>query len=271
MATCYNDNPNNRTTIVYGDQKCETDKNSSSCPSGYTLLEHEKISGKGDISYCFGDIGGLVVPRFRAKCSRVKPESEFPGTDNDFFNCCTGITKQEQCKPGYCQNSSKCDDFIKQFCLKPENWSKPDCGCLLPSDKYINPEILGPPECVDNRCASNPQAYKTANQRSNKCEIVNCSINENQFALLDKAKLGNINLQNQCGSKDPMVVDNKIPQPTTTTPSDMNFDTDESNTNTMNTKYIFGIIGLSGFVSCSCIIIILFFAVIMMQNKSKNS
>lgn len=194
MATCYNDNEANRTSTRWTGIKC----GGASCRSGETKIDQG--SNEPHI-----DCGAWTRKRYKVRCKKVTPPSAYPGDETSLLKCCTGETPQRSCRPGYCTRSTTCDHFMTQYCAKPKNWRKPICGCLLPAEQYVDPAIIGPPVCVDKRCAQNPAAYQTNVQKDRPCDIVNCNITEAQFKTLDASQIENINVQNTCGSEKPIV------------------------------------------------------------------
>lgn len=97
--------------------------------------------------------------------------------------CCLGklnpTSRQRLCDPIWKFDSAECDDTARKWCA--DNPKDPVCGCFLDSKEYDL--TLGPPECVDQRCAGNPKAYKTQSMIKRNCpDIVNCNIENVQFS-----------------------------------------------------------------------------------------
>lgn len=120
------------------------------------------------IGYCFGD---FIKPRKRLR-KRYKKVYE----NRHKLKCCLGdYTSQFLCHPTWCWENENCDDVLREYCQTAEGQKDKRCGCLLPASAYAETKLLGPPECVDLRCAGNPAAYRTKRQRETVCpDIVNC-------------------------------------------------------------------------------------------------
>ena len=146
------------------------------------------------IGFCFGDTIGKV-DRLRKKYKRVY------NTRNK-LDCCLGSTDTELvCDPSWCWESNACDTVIRNYCNTTRGKKDPRCGCLLPQAMYEDTKLLGPPECVDVRCAGNPQAYRIKRQRETKCpDIVNCSIG-NITITGTESNIDIRAIEQQCGSQ----------------------------------------------------------------------
>lgn len=266
MATCYNDNEANRTSTDWTGWKCD---DYPGCSSGWSSIDTEsKNSSAAD------KISLKCVTKWkRRKCKKITPPSAYPGDETSLLKCCTGETPQRSCRPGYCTRSTSCDSFMTNYCQKPKNWREPICGCLLPAEKYVDPDIIGPPVCVDKRCAQNPAAYQTAVQKGRPCDIVHCTIKESEFKTLDQSQIENINIQNVCGSERPIVEPEPgsgipgpgIPKPGPARPFGF--------VKLDNKKLIIGIGGGGVTLSTSCVSIIcciLLIGIIVYMRKKKN-
>lgn len=151
------------------------------CPAGWVEDGYVKIpqdvsrrrARERELSqFCIQDgLIGADHARFRKRCRKVawNPDSKSA--------CCAGrINTDFACAPEWCFESKACDATMQQYCKNPRNQTRPECGCLLPQSAYEETKLYGPPECVDKRCAGNPQAYQTERQRNRVCEITNCVI-----------------------------------------------------------------------------------------------
>ncbi len=155
-----------------------SDTNNDQCPPGYVDDSFVKIPRTVALErggpFCAQDIFdalGADTSRFRKRCRKTQWDQR------NRLNCCLGaVNNDTACSPEWCFESKACDTVISNFCRNPANHGNPKCGCLLPQSAYEETLAYGPPECVDKRCASNPQAYQTERQRNRRCEITNCII-----------------------------------------------------------------------------------------------
>nr|WBF70571.1 hypothetical protein [Megavirus caiporensis] len=73
-----------------------------------------------------------------------------------------------------------CDTILTDYCAQVTT-TDPKCGCLLPASFYAVSGLVGPPECIDDRCV-NQNTYRKSTQCKPSCNIINCVINANDIA-----------------------------------------------------------------------------------------
>lgn len=266
-----NNNEYHYTWATFGNQNwaCAVDKYNLYCPTGYQK-NGEPIAIGNHVS-CLGG------PYYRQRCIKLKSDSDFVNeylnknglADNEAnisnfrFKCCTG-----DIDPKYCENSyrnpheSICDNHMVKYCSNPLYSGNSKCGCALPSKEYAT--VIGPPECIDNRCAGNPAAYRLKHQLNPQCDIVNCSITETQIEALNQANLDNVNLINQCGHTNPDIIpDNTNNDNTTDNTNDDITDNTDDNTNNNNSYKIMGLGILLSSSICVISIILLIISIVL--------
>lgn len=139
-----------------------------------------------------------------AKARRTKPWSDA------MMPCCTGKIQGKWCGAWNPNDpNTVCDARMKVYCSQAANKDKQECACINSTIKYL-------PSCFDNKCHTNPLAYKTKDMKtvSKSCpDIMEC----NQYLnLSDESKLNVINrtkLEQTCVSqkeedKDITIIDN---------------------------------------------------------------
>jgi len=195
-----------KTDIKYSKVYCNSKRDDliekEKAPSGFREIGIVKAPTEC-IKYCFGDFI-KKVPRYRKKYERVY-------SSKNKLDCCLGkLDSESKCHPNWCWENDECDTVVRNYCATKEGQKDPRCGCLLPQDMYKETKLLGPPECVDVRCAGNPQAYRIKRQRTLNCpDIVNCSIGNITITGTDS----NIDLKairQQCGSEFAEEVQKKL-------------------------------------------------------------
>jgi len=181
------------------------------CPTGWVEDGYVKISrseaqrrgsrvngdGGGYCAQDFFEALGADTSRFRKRCRKVRWDA------NTFqIPCCLGRTSNQNanCHPDWCFESKACDTVVSNYCKTPQGMKDPKCGCLLPQSEYENTLLYGPPECVDKRCASNPQAYQTERQRNRVCNITNCVIG-GDVGISGENNLDTEIIAQQCGPR----------------------------------------------------------------------
>lgn len=127
-------------------------------------------------------------------------ELKYPLTNKHL--CCMGkLTPESQtklCDPRWKFNSPECDTVAKKYC---EQYPTDEvCGCMLDSKEYAKSKLVGPPECIDTRCAGNPKAYKTQSMLNRNCpNIVNCVIDKTTLENIENSNISGIEYQQNCG------------------------------------------------------------------------
>lgn len=182
---------------------CNVDRNSTSNnsnpPPGYTFVgrfttEQLNIAKADAIKLCLGDsfLGVASEPRYVNKYKR--------NFDPLFKNsCCMGLTNDSRCDPKWKFNSAECDSEARKYCkINQQDINK--CGCMLSEEDYKKTKLLGPPECIDSRCAGNPNSYKTQDMLNRNCpNIVNCVIDQTNISDLKDSEIGSIQYEQNCG------------------------------------------------------------------------
>ena len=176
--------------------------NQDSCPDGWTEDGFVKIpfdtAERRGGPFCIQDLGGAIADRsrFRKRCRKVRWDPSFR------IPCCLGKVSNpdRDCHPDWCFESRACDSTISNYCKTPAGMRDPACGCLLPQSEYEGTQLFGPPECVDKRCASNPQAYQTERQRNRVCNITNCVIG-GDLSIEGENNLDTEIIAQQCGPR----------------------------------------------------------------------
>lgn len=190
-------NLSDKTCKIYG-WCSKKDANDASCPAGYknvgvVTLSKETARDRGG-PICLKDII-LKNDRYVKKCEKV---SWSPSLKID---CMFGnLGSNKTCAPSWKPNTPEADAEIKKYCKTPAGIKDPRCGCLLPSSYYKDTDILGPPECVDSRCAGNPRAYKTEAQQETNCNIINCVIKDVNIGVSDDSNIDYAQFEQQCGT-----------------------------------------------------------------------
>ncbi|XWV24644.1 hypothetical protein QJ856_gp1140 [Tupanvirus deep ocean] len=188
--------------IHYGQQIRFLDKGPGDNPryDKGTLNVHSRDSGEGSI---FAFLPG-PLDNAKLECCKNNPALTFP----DYC----GVFRGPLCN-GYC------DDILTNYCAKVTT-SDPKCGCLLPESYYKVSRLVGPAECVDDRCV-NQNTYRRKSQCNPTCNIINCDININDLDIQD-SHIDKIIFNQVCGNSPPSVPNGPgiTPTPTPTpTPS----------------------------------------------------
>lgn len=192
VKSCRNYNRDVRYSKIYCSVDRKKLRDRESAPSGFTEVGIVKAP-KDCKSFCFGD--------FIEKTDRLRKKYKRTYDSKNKLKCCLGdLDSETRCDPEWCWETDNCDTVVRNYCQTEEGQTDPRCGCLLPQAAYEETKLLGPPECVDVRCAGNPQAYRTKRQIDLNCpDIVNCSIGNITITGTDS----NIDLsaiEQQCGS-----------------------------------------------------------------------
>ncbi|XWV25881.1 hypothetical protein QJ857_gp1200 [Tupanvirus soda lake] len=190
--------------ITYGEQFRLLDKGPGDNPryDNGTLNVHSRDNGEGSI---FTFLPG-PLDNAKLECCKNNPALTLP----DYC----GVFRGPLCN-GYC------DDILTNYCAKVTT-SDPKCGCLLPESYYKDSKLIGPAECVDDRCV-NQNTYRRKSQCNPTCNIINCIID------VDNAKDWHVNeiiYDQKCGNtrppavpSGPGIVPTPGPIPTPTPPS----------------------------------------------------
>ena len=118
------------------------------------------------------------------------------------MQCCLNklnpSSTQKLCDPAWKFETTECDDTVSKWCA--ENPKDPACGCFLDSKEYAKSKLLGPPECIDARCAGNPRAYKTQSMLNKNCpNVVNCKIDKTNIEDIKNSNISGIQYEQNCG------------------------------------------------------------------------
>jgi len=164
--------------------------------NGYMYPKSWKKKDSDAIELCFGD--AWPFSWLQRRTNRFKRMYSLANK----HLCCTGqlnTTKQQAlCDPAWKFETAECDAVARKYCVS--NSGNPICGCLLDSSAYSKSKLLGPPECIDARCAGNPKAYKTQSMIKRACpNIVNCNIDKIDISDLQDSSIGKIEFQQNCG------------------------------------------------------------------------
>lgn len=170
------------------------------CAKGWTNMGTVASKSKSWANYCFGDVGSSRKNRYKRKCRRPKPEENYPSENK--AKCCLGILKgKENCHNTWCgTNKTTCDAAVLDFCSKPENASRPECGCALPAKYYENSRIFGPVPCTATSCTNNTNAYRLSDQLGVACNIVNCTLGD-LSVLSSDSNVDIAKIQQYCGNR----------------------------------------------------------------------
>ena len=182
---------------------CNVDRNLAANkpnpPPNYTFdgrvtTDQLRVAKTDAIKLCAGDtfFGVPSEPRY---VNRYKRNYD----PNNKMRCCMGdVPYASLCDPKWKFNTAECDTEARKYCQA--NPTSPKCGCMLPESAYKETKLLGPPECIDSRCAGNSNAYKTQDMLNRNCpNIVNCVIDESTISNLKDSKIGAIQYEQKCG------------------------------------------------------------------------
>ena len=116
--------------------------------------------------------------------------------------CCMGklnsTSTQKFCDPKWKFESEECDETARKYCA--DNPKDPKCGCMLSAEEYKESKLIGPPECIDSRCAGDPKAYKTQAMLKRNCpNIVNCVIDKTTIENIESSTIGGVQYEQNCG------------------------------------------------------------------------
>ncbi len=264
VDSCRTYNNDLKYSKVYCNSKRDDLVKNEKAPSGFKEVGIVNAPSEC-IKYCFGDFI-KKVPRLRKKYERVY-------SSKNKLDCCLGkIDSEKKCHPNWCWENEECDTVVRNYCRTKAGMKDPRCGCLLPQDMYTETKLLGPPECVDVRCAGNPQAYRIKRQQDLNCpDIVNCSIGNITITGTDS----NIDLQairQQCGSEFAEEVQKKMEEaqePDIIDPGNGNGPVPTFLDNIANRLGISSTILVGG--SAAVIILAVILVMFVMRKKSKTS
>lgn len=174
------------------------DANDAQCPNqfkeiGIVTISKDTAKSRGGPN-CLKDLI-FKNDRYVKKCQKVL------WSETQKLDCMFGdLGSNKTCAPSWKPNTPEADAEIKKYCKTPAGIKDPRCGCLLPSSYYKDTNILGPPECVDSRCAGNPRAYKTKAQQETNCNIINCVIKDVNISVSDDSNIDYAQFEQQCGT-----------------------------------------------------------------------
>jgi len=170
-------------------------------PEGYVwdkFVFPESYGGVGYkiIEWCAGDFP--ITGRIERRANLYRRQYD----RNNKSQCCLGkfnpTTATRLCDPAWKFNSEECDGEAKAWC--ETNPLDPVCGCLMPQSYYESTKLLGPPECIDARCAGNPKAYKTQTMQKRICpNIVNCVIDKTVIENIENSNISGLHYEQNCG------------------------------------------------------------------------
>lgn len=108
------------------------------------------------------------------------------------------------------------DSVLLDVCNRPENAARDECACIVAANevrvKLPNSSSV-PVQCMMNKCANNPRAYRTASQ-STPCNVTNCQIDTRDLQIIaGDPQSFNVGFTQNCGKTDPTTT------PPTSTPS----------------------------------------------------
>lgn len=98
------------------------------------------------------------------------------------------------CTSWFNQRLEAASATLETVCNKPENITKPQCGCILARKEMLTKYASGTKiavECIDNRCTNG--GWKTYQMSKNPCNVVNCEMNISDLKLIANAPVGTYN------------------------------------------------------------------------------
>ena len=95
------------------------------------------------------------------------------------------------------------DDVILAVCNRPENAGRNECACIVAANevrlKLPNSNNI-PVQCMMNKCANNPAAYRTSSQMT-PCNITNCQIDTSDLKIIaGDPNTFNVGFSQNCGT-----------------------------------------------------------------------
>jgi hypothetical protein len=253
------------------------------CTAGCCRKLCQRVSFKGDPGTCC-TTGSKVIAKgqtcdFKYRTYTTPDCNQYMTTyckdGQNFFN--------GKCKEWVNLQREAADDVILTVCNRPENATRPECGCVVASNdmiKRFGSDSKVAVECVDNRCTNG--GTKTYQQFNNPCNVVNCDMNFDALKLLvtgDHSTL-NASFVQKCGSEYDKIVASKppdigttpVPTPSADTTDRKNWSNVFSNLSTlsgsdftsMNPPAIFCV------VSCLLFLVIIGLIIKKMKNKATN-
>ncbi|BCS83563.1 putative virion-associated membrane protein [Cotonvirus japonicus] len=138
--------------------------------------------------------------------------------DNAKLQCCRDNPVYTQ--PDYCGDfrgttcSGQCDTILTDYCGIAKT-TDPKCGCLLPASYYKVTGLLGPPECIDDRCV-NQNTYRKSTQCKPNCNIINCVIDAKDIA---GTNIDKVVFDQKCSGKSGTTPNGPGPTPTPNGPT----------------------------------------------------
>ncbi|AGC02145.1 hypothetical protein H012_gp309 [Acanthamoeba polyphaga moumouvirus] len=157
----------------------------------------ENVNTGRDILYIVLTIPGILTSSDNTSGSII---SFVPGPlDNAQLQCCRDDPSLIQL--GLCGDykgtscTGNCDTILTNYCAQVTT-SDPKCGCILPPSFYATSRLVGPPECIDDRCV-NTNSYRKSTQCKPNCNIINCVINANDIA---GSNIDKIIFEQKCGN-----------------------------------------------------------------------
>lgn len=120
-------------------------------------------------------------------------------------NICTGATLNDPACFDFCNsNTGSCDSELLSYCSDPTNYTKPICGCALPSSQYATLNLISqssgislPTACAAECAAST--AIKLA--KSGTCNVGTICVQSNIDITAVQSQLGGgITLTQNCGN-----------------------------------------------------------------------
>ncbi|AQN68520.1 hypothetical protein [Saudi moumouvirus] len=157
----------------------------------------ENVNTGRDILYIVFSLPGVLTYADNTSGSIM---SFVPGPlDNAQLQCCKDDPSLIQL--GLCGDykgtscTGNCDTILTNYCAQVTT-SDPRCGCILPASFYATSGLVGPPECIDDRCV-NTNSYRKSTQCKPNCNIINCVINANDIA---GSNIDKIIFEQKCGN-----------------------------------------------------------------------
>ena len=182
------------------------------------LFNFAAVAGSGNIgsddnsSIFFGDfhLFRMAATPYTAMTPPAGVNFFYKFSLQDRLACCRNApliaTDPGRITPAFCgvffgpTHDGSCDAVLVDYC-RTVTMDDQNCGCILPPEFYQVTKLVGPAECVDNRCVSVPTAYKLKAQRTTKCgDIVNCVIS-NVIINAPNSTIDKVAFNQVCGNK----------------------------------------------------------------------
>lgn len=165
------------------------------------------------------------------------------------------------------------DDVILAVCNRPENAGRNECACIVAANevrlKLPNSNNI-PVQCMMNKCANNPAAYRTSSQMT-PCNITNCQIDTSDLKIIaGDPNTFNVGFSQNCGTGSAPSTTTNTGTPSTTsttgTPSTTSTQSTSAAMTFFKKNWIYLTIGLV--VLVILIILIIYFTSGSKKNKS---